>query len=154
MVLKRCRDRGDVTAEVQFETPVAAAIGRAEREYICDDDLINRAKRRLAEGPEGPDAAEEPDPYDDYDDDEYSDEDDENDDNEGNNGKGFWREDEADSDVETTLLAVPKVTQNRRNERKKNLGWTGLGTIFIYLPFSTPMHSLSRQSSIKFNNYP
>jgi len=50
VVLKRCRDRGDQTCLVQFLTPVAGAVHNAEREYLCDDELLDRARRRIAEG--------------------------------------------------------------------------------------------------------
>jgi hypothetical protein len=50
VVLKRCRDRGDQTCLVQFLTPVAGAVHNAEREYLCDDELLERARRRIAEG--------------------------------------------------------------------------------------------------------
>jgi len=51
---------GLLMVEVSFATPMAAAIERCEREFLCDDDLLARAKLRLAEGPDGPDAAGDP----------------------------------------------------------------------------------------------
>ena len=44
VVLTRARDRGHTTGPVKFQPPLAAAIGRAEREYLCPDDLLTRAK--------------------------------------------------------------------------------------------------------------
>mmetsp|Transcript_42051 Transcript_42051/g.71484 ORF Transcript_42051/g.71484 Transcript_42051/m.71484 type:complete len:259 (-) Transcript_42051:295-1071(-) len=57
--LTTARKRGDVSVSIVYRARVAAAIDRAEREYLCPDKLIARAKRRLQEGPEGPNAAAE-----------------------------------------------------------------------------------------------
>jgi myosin heavy subunit len=138
VVLKRCRDRGDMTAVVTFQTPVAAAIARTEREYLVDDDLIVRAKRRLAEGPDGPDAAEESDSEEEEEsssEDEYKPTAEEAAAYKASGKKGFWREDEdGEIENESTLLAVPKVEvfripQQSRGHRGNDWGpksvWNG-----------------------------
>ncbi len=56
VAVKRCRDKGETTVEVEYLAPVAAALGHAEEEHLVQDDVLDSARERLERfgGPDGP----------------------------------------------------------------------------------------------------
>jgi hypothetical protein len=107
VAIKRCRDRGDETVDVEYEGPVAAALRRAEDEHLLPDEELQDAKERLDYygSPDGPDEEQE-----------------------------YEESDSPEEGIESNLLAVPvvhvyRISQQSRTTKSSEWGansvWSG-----------------------------